>query len=202
MRPQTLTQCTTKIAARNTKPEHRPPAGGRLLTVTVLVAIIGVFSAAAGVRPSTSLQRTQIQPGNVGPIADWLEDLIQDLEDMADDLKDAETTVGEQQGPLVDPDLSRVAVRLDSAIAIIDRILDHLQYPSLDPPDAGEIDYVVSPDKLPGYADKCLTLIRQAAYEAKFGAGDDKYIGSRLKTIKHLITRMTPHNYRTKTGLE
>lgn len=202
MRPQTLTQSTTRIAARNTIVGHRPPAGGRLLTVTALTAIIGVFSVTAGVRPSTPLQRSQIQSGDVDPIADWIDDLIEDLEDLDDALDDAETTVGAQQGPLVDPDLSRVADGLDRAIAIIDRIFDPLQYPSLDPSDAGEIQYGVSPDTLPSYANKSVSLIQQAVNEAKFGSAADEYIGSRLKTVKHLITRTTPHNYRTKSGIE
>ena len=202
MRPQTLTQCTTRIATPKTQVKFRPPVGGRLLTATALVALIGVLSAAAGGRQVTPLQRTQIQPGDVGPIVTWLDDLIQDLEDMEDNLDDAETTVAEQQGPLVNPDLSRVSDRLDSAMAIIDRILDPLQYPSLAPSDAGDIDYSVTPSTLPEYADKSLTLAQQAAYEAKFGAADDDYIGSCLKTIKYLITRATPHNYRTESGIE
>ena len=83
-----------------------------------------------------------------GPILDWLDDVIDDIQDAVDDLADAEEAVAGQQGPLDEPDLSRVAAALDDAMAIINRIQDPNQYPSLDPADTGSIDTTWDPSLL------------------------------------------------------
>ena len=101
----------------------------------------------------------------MSPIADWIDDLDDDLDDVDDDLDDAANAIGNDEGPLSDPELSQVADDLDHALAIIDRILDPYQYPSLDPPDAGSVDSRVSPVTLPDYAKSCLDLIRDAREE-------------------------------------
>ena len=205
MRPQTLQQSNRRDAATTSPAKHRPAAAvRRLLAVAALVALIGVLPTAAGMWPTASPEQVELEShkDGVGPIATWLDDLIDDLEDTADDLDDAESAVGEQEGPLVEPDLSRVAGKLDTAAAIIDRILDSSKYPSLDPPDAGTIDYSSDPDTLPGYAYECAVLAEEARDEAKYGAADEEYIGTRLQTLRNLITRATPHNYRTKAGIE
>ena len=104
-------------------------------------------------------------------------------------------------GPLDEPEKSRVANDLNAALADIDQILGPNQSPSLDPPDAGSINTNFDPQTLPGYADTCAKLAQDALDEALSRIVDHKVIGSRLKTIEYLITRESPHNYRTKAGI-
>jgi len=172
-------------------------AGKRLVAMLTLVALLGVLAATAN--PTAG---GLPEPGPASPIADWLQDLIDDIEDAADDLGESEATVAEQSGPLTGADLTKVETDISNTLDVIQRIFDPAQYPSLDPTDAGEIDYGVSPTTLPDYADDCLRLIEEAVYEARFGAADDDYIGSRLKTIEHLINRAHPHNYKSKAGVQ
>ncbi len=167
----------------------------------LLVALVGVLATFAGGQ-ATPAVADQPDPGAASPIADWLDDLIDDIDDAIDDLDDAEATVAGQQGPLTGTDLTIVEADLYATLDIIDRILDPMQYPSLDPPDAGEIDYRVSATTLPKYAEKCVALIQEALREAVHGAADDEYIGSRLKTLEYLITRTSPHSYKSMAGVE
>ena len=136
-----------------------------------------------------------------GPVANWIDDLIAIMNDIADDLEDAKHAVGSNPGPLDEPEKSQVADDLDAALADIDQILDGNQYPSLDPPDAGSIYTNYDPQTLPDYAMTCLKLAEDAVDEANSTIVDHKAIGSLLKTIEHLITRVSPHNYRTKAGI-
>lgn len=133
-------------------------------------------------------------------MADWLDDIIEELEEIAEDLEDAKAIVGNQSGPLNEPDKSKVASHLNNAINVVDRILDPGQYPSLKATDAGSIAASVDPETLPEYAGDSHQLAQEALVEAK-GAADDEVLGSRLKTIKNLIERTDPHNYRTKSGI-
>ena len=131
--------------------------------------------------------------------------MIDDIEDAIDDLDDAAQAVGERDGPLDEPELGVVTRALDSVLATIDRILDPNQYPSLSPPDAGDIDPDAYATTLREYADETLILAKDAEDEAHSALVDHKVIGSRLKTIEYLITRESPHSYRsiagTSTGL-
>ena len=137
----------------------------------------------------------------IGPIANWIDDIIEILEDIADDLEDSALVVGTNPGPLDEPEKSRVANGLNAALAGIDQILDPNQYPSLNPPDAGSIDTNFDPQTLPDYATTGLKLAEDAVDEANSRIVSHKVIGSRLKTIEHLITRESPHNYRTKARI-
>lgn len=136
------------------------------------------------------------------PNADWVDDAIDDLEDAADALGDAGAAIGSNQGPLQDPLKTQVSNDLNAALAIIDRILDPAQYWNLEPPDAGEILTSYDPSTLPDYARDCATLAQDARDEVRSAVIDHRIIGSNLKTIRHLITRAGPHNYRTKGGLD
>ena len=170
------------------------------LSISLVVAVIGWNMASAG--SGAAAQVPWDGYGQLSPIADWLDDVIDDLEDIEDDLSDAKEAVNGNQGPLTEPELSRVAADLDFALATIDRILDPNRFPNLDPPNAGYIDTAVRPSTLPGYANDCLNLIRDAVDELGSTLPDAKVVGSHLKTIEHLISRESPHNYRTKAGIE
>ncbi|MCH8153036.1 MAG: hypothetical protein IH830_11785 [Planctomycetes bacterium] len=135
------------------------------------------------------------------PVADLLGDLIDVLKQVRDALKDAEVGVGDDEGPLDEPEKSQVADDLDAALADIDQILDPNRYPSLNPPDAGSIDTNFDPQTLPDYAITCLKLAEDAVDEANSTIVNHRVIGSLLKTIEHLITRESPHNYQTKAGI-
>ncbi len=182
---------------------HRPRvAARRIRAMMPLVALVGVLAAFAAGKTVAPAVGGQPEPAPASPIADWLEDIIDEVQDAKDDLEDAEATVAGQQGPLTGTNLTTVETDLYGTLAIIDRILDPMKYPSLDPTDAGKIDYTVSPSTLPKYAHKCLKLIEEALIEASKGAADDDYIGSRLKTIEYLIARADPHSYKSKAGVE
>jgi hypothetical protein len=171
----------------------RGPAA-RIWLAWSLLAMGPPFLAAAVSRPAAA-------PSSPGPISDWVDDVGDDVDDDIAYLEDAEAVIGNNQGPLADPDKTQVAGDLSAALAIIERILDPNQYPSLDPPDAGEILTNFNPTTLPAYARDCADLAQDALDELRSAVIDHKVIGSDLKTIKHLITRSSPHNYRTKAGI-
>ncbi len=136
------------------------------------------------------------------PIADWADDLADDLDDAADDLGGSSAIIGNSEGPLSEPQLSLVAAALQRVVEIIDRIEDPDIEPSLDPPDAGAINQRITPTTLPEYARAALDLILDARIELGSPAIDHEQIGSDLKTIRHLIERLTPHSYRDKAGID
>jgi hypothetical protein len=141
------------------------------------------------------------EPGASSPIADWTDDLDDDIGDAEDDLREAADAIGWNPGPLSDPDLSIVEGRLDQALAAIDRVLDPDRYPRLEPPDAGSVDTNANPVSLPEYARECLDRIRDAHDALGSDAVDQKVVGSQLRTIRHLITRSSPHSYRSMAGI-
>ncbi len=182
----------------------RTAACRALLAAALMVAMVvlkvpgnpAAFGSAASVQSHVDANGKPI-----GPIANWIDDIIEILEDIADDLEDAALAVGNDEGPLDAPEKSRVANDLDAALLLIGQIMDPNQYPSLDPPDAGSVNTNFDPQTLPGYADTCVKLAQDALDEARSRIVDHKVIGSRLKTIEYLITRASPHNYRTKAGI-
>ena len=228
MQQSDLTQFTTAVCrSRTRKPDLCPTGhassplnGGRsraaqrhftrtaacraLLAAVFMVAMVvwqvpgnpAAFGSAASVQSHVDANGKPI-----GPVADWIEDIIDILEDIADDLEDAALEVGNNEGPLDEPERSRVANDLDAALLLVGQVLDPNQYPSLDPPDAGSIDTSFDSVTLAAYARTCNKLAQDAVDEAHSKLVEDKVIGSRLKTIRHLITRESPHNYRTKAGI-
>ncbi len=228
MQRSDLTQFTTAVCRSRTKSPDLCPTGhassplngGRsraahrhftptaacraLLAVALMVAMVvlkvpgnpAAFGSAASVQSDVDANGKPI-----GPVANWIDDLLVILRDIADDLEDAQQAIGDNLGPLPEPELSRVADDLDIALVGIDQILDGNQYPSLDPPDAGSIDTNFDPQTLPDYAITSLKLAQDALDEANSRIVNQKVIGSRLKTIEHLITRESSHNYRTKAGI-
>ncbi len=172
--------------------------------LVLLVPFVAVQFAMSSSSPLPEEHRPLMRGGAgaaVGPVADWLDDVIDDLEDTADDLEDAEAAVAGLQGPLVGPRLAIVTDALDHALFTIDHILDPRQHPSLDPPDAGYIDTDWDVTSLPDYAFECLILAEDALHEAVSPRVDYEVIGTRLRTIQYLITRAGPHNYQTRAGI-
>ncbi len=170
------------------------------LMVAMIVLQVPGNPAAFGSAPSDqSLAETAGR--EIGPVASLMDDVIEILEDMLRDLEDAAEKIGNISGPLEEPEKSEVADDLEEVLAAIDQILDPNQYPSLNPPDAGSIDANFDPQTLPDYATSSVQLAGDAVDEAYSRIVNHKVIGSRLKTIEHLITRVSPHNYRTKAGI-
>ena len=170
------------------------------LMVAMLVLQVPANPAAFGAAPSV-LSDTDRGSKESGLVANLIDDIIDILEDIVEDLEDAVLAVGTNPGPLDEPEKSRVANDLNAALADIDQILGPNQYPSLDPPDAGSINTNFDPQTLADYAGTCVKLAQDALDEALSGIVDHKVIGSRLKTIENLITRESPHNYRTEAGI-
>ena len=134
--------------------------------------------------------------GGIGPVAGLIDDLIAILEAMIRDLQDADEAIGGDMGPLVGPVKSEVAGYLDNAEQLIDQILDPNVYPSLDPPEAGSVQPIVSPAILPEYAVDCRDLAQDAFDEALSLFVDYESIGTDLRNIKSLLP-----TYRDKAGI-
>ena len=135
-------------------------------------------------------------------LGNWADDILDLLEQIEQHLTDAWVAIGQNQGPLSEPELSQVAGDLDAVLALIDQIQDGGTYPSLDPPDIGSVDPAYDPDTLPRYASDTRAMAGDAVDEIQSRVVDHKVIGTHLKTIEELITRATPHNYRTKAGID
>lgn len=168
-------------------------ANGRRIGVAAVVALAG---AAVG----GGLSRGQAAP--LGPVASWVEDLEDVVDDAGDEVEDAEDAIAGRVGPLPEATRSAVAADLEAALALIDRVLDPEQYPSLEPADAGFVDKGIDPQTLPEYAEIVTDLARAALDEIQAPVIDDEEIGTLLKTIEYLITRDGPHNYRTLAGIK
>ncbi len=227
MQGSNLTRFTTAQPSKTGNPDlcptghaSSPPNAGRsraanrrftpraairaVLAAALMVAmlILQVPGNPAAFGSATSVQSHVHANGKpIGPVADWIDDILAIMRDMVRDLEDAAHVVGTNPGPLDEPEKSQVADDLDAVLADIDQILDPNQYPSLNPPDAGSIDPNFDPQTLPDYATTCLTLAEDAEDEAESTIVNHKVIGSLLQTIEHLITRASPHNYRTKVGI-
>jgi hypothetical protein len=176
--------------------------GFALAFISAIVALSAAGSPNNGDGPRSASIGVSTHPDAASPIAHWSDDVIDDLEDIEEDLESAKATVGNQEGPLEEPGLSGVDADLDAALSLINAILDPNQFPSLDPPDAGKADTSVSPSTLPEYAKLCADLAADAVDEALSTLASAETIGSHLKTIRHLITRASPHSYRTEAGIE
>lgn len=118
--------------------------------------------------------------------------LISDiLDDLVEDLEDANEIVGSDPGPLQEPRLGQLEARLDSALSRISNVLEEIG-------DDGAATSEV-PSTLPAIAASCVTLAQAAHHESLTSAPDHTLIGDKLKTIAHRIT--APGGYRSKAGL-
>lgn len=113
--------------------------------------------------------------------------LADELKDLEDDLQDSEDLVGEQAGPLDQGTGETLRGHLDSAESHVDQILDPNQNPSLDPPGAGSVDTSVNPSALPACAQACRQMATAAHDESGKTTPDHAVIGTKLRTIKHLL---------------
>ena len=121
-----------------------------------------------------------------------LEDL---LEDIRERLRAAEEVVGDQPGPLPEPERATVRSALQRAETESVQILDPGEQPVLDPPTAGHV-MSASFSGLPSYAERFKQWGDQAYSEIQKIDPDDDYIGDRLRTIRHYMDE-----YRQKAGI-
>ena len=183
-----------------------------LMAAVLLLTIIGISGAADREAGGASFANTQAKlvasandPG-VGPVADWIDNILALIDDLIRALEDAEVetqanaTSGTRGQGLPNPDYLApdwLAIYLDSAEADIDQILDGNQYPSLTPVDAGDVNPAETPMTLSEHASKCVELAQQAFYEMLIGPKDHEVVGTKLKTIKALLPE-----YRALAGIE
>jgi len=86
---------------------------------------------------------------------------------------------------------------IDAAEMFIEQILDPGQVPSLQPPDAGEIDDDVQPQGLGDYAmASCLMALDAVVAVRTDPDGSDELVGTKLRTIRNLLPE-----YRRLAGL-
>lgn len=133
-------------------------------------------------------------------VIDAIDDLIEDLVESLDEAHQVATA---HEGPLTGLEQQALVVRLDKAEALIDRVFNPTVEPNLTPIDAGGISLLYTPLTLADYAEQCLELAHDAREELRINGDlfDDQLIGTKLKTIRYLISRSLPHNYRSKSGV-
>lgn len=182
-------------SARDSKPWRIPEASGPpvrrplvLLTAIALALLLYRPGPTAVVAESMTTDPGSVS-GDLGPVADWLDDIIDTVEEAKEALEDAESessSSGGWSGQI--PSNSLLAYYLDRADLAVSRILDPLWYPSLNPSGAGEIDGTVDPGTLAEYASTCRDLADEAfalaVHDPELNA---ESIGSKLKTIQHLL---------------
>ena len=122
--------------------------------------------------------------------------LQDELDDLKDDLEDSKDLTGEEEGPLDPPTRSAVKQKLERAETRIDLIFDPNEEPSLDPTGAGSIDSSVNPTTLPEHAQTTHSLAVDGHTESTGSSPDHEVIGTKLKTIKHLLP-----DYRRLAGI-
>lgn len=133
-------------------------------------------------------------------VIDAIDDLIEDLVESLDEAHQVATA---HEGPLTGLEQQALVARLDKAEALIDRVFNPTVEPNLTPIDAGGISLLYTPLTLADYAEQCLELAHDAREELRINGDlfDDQLIGTKLKTIRYLISRSLPHNYRSKAGV-
>ena len=170
-----------------------------LLAVSIATALLTAGQDCAGARPDLSALRSStvsMDPG-IGPVADWLDDLIRELGGLSDNAASAQAVVDQEGGQLDEDSRRELQQYLERVEERIDTISNPNRSPSLDPPDAGSIDPTVNPTTLTEYADTCATLALEALLAALIDPIADEYVGTRIKTIKALLPE-----YRDLAGIE
>jgi hypothetical protein len=118
--------------------------------------------------------------------------LTEELEDLINNLEDAKTTVGNQQGPLVDPELATTRIKLTNAQSHISNIISLIF--GVGAPDQNNL-----PGDLPSIADECVTLADDALTEARRPAPNNTVIGNKVKTIDRIID--VNNGYKDRAGI-
>lgn len=171
-----------------------------MIVATTAVAVLLCFGQdCVGARDASSTAGSPnlgMDPG-IGPIAGWLEDLINDLTGTNNALAAALGIVAAAGGEIDQTDRQLLAQKLDVAEEHIDRILDPTQSPSLSPSDAGSIDRSYKPSSLTDHASDCVELSTAALVAAMIDPIPDEYIGTKIKTIKALLPE-----YRELAGID
>ncbi|HEB60350.1 MAG TPA: hypothetical protein ENJ06_00840 [Phycisphaeraceae bacterium] len=126
---------------------------------------------------------TEGSGGGSGGTGDLLLDLLNRLIDYLELLKE---DIGNNSGPLTGQALTNATQHSSDAEGEIDTLFDGNVQPNLSPVDAGSVDTSVQPSGLPAYAQACVDLADDAVTEAN-GNRDNNIIGSKVKTIDHLM---------------
>jgi hypothetical protein len=134
----------------------------------------------------------------------WADDLGEVFDEIIDALESSGDVVQSSGvGGLNDVQREQIGDALDKVAARIDQILDPDHSPNLRPWNAGAVDDLVDPSTLDEYARTTLSLAEEAQFEVAIrGNGSDgEYLGTLMRTIEHLLTRSSPHSYRSLAGL-
>ena len=162
------------------------------------MVVLGFLAASA--EPVVAAHWPMMSPtsmgGGIGPIADW----TGDIEDETDENKNLlDTAVAGLNGygrDPSDPQRVQLAALLDQAEAIMTRVLDPGQYPSLEPPDAGHVEIIRTGD-LFGVAMTCCFQAADALAAAQVGGPEmSEVIGTKFRTTLALLPV-----YRERAGI-
>lgn len=139
----------------------------------------------------------------IGPrssVADEFEDLLDDLADILDGALQIATA---HATPLSSQEKQALDTQLDQAEALIDQVFIPSVAPNLTPADAGNVSLLFTPSTLADYAEQCVELAQDAKDELVLHGDlfNHALVGTKLKTIRYLTSRSSPHNYRTKAGI-
>lgn len=186
--------------ARGSSRRGRPAGAARiglLLCLTVSLLILAWNPSGLDAAPQAQANADVSVP-DVGPIADWGDDMLELVADLLRILAEAKYIIDNLggEGPLSGSDLTGVQQSLDAAEGIIDQIFDPYQYPSLIPIDAGTVDTSLNPSTLGDYAADCVTCAEEARDAVTPFHVADVTIGSKLKTIQALLP-----DYRLEAGI-
>ena len=115
------------------------------------------------------------------------------LEDIVDNVEDAESNLGEGGTTPNLADFDLVAEHIDTALDRIDSALEIIG-------DTGGAEPVEAPETLDQIARQCVVLAEEALRMHTNGELEEvEQISARLRTIRHLIT--TEEGYRNQAGL-
>ncbi len=129
----------------------------------------------------------------------WLEDLLQDLEDVEEALEGASAAAAviDQTGSSTAQ--TQLAGLLDAAIVSIDNAMQHGFF---DGADLNTVDPTVAPETLLEYAADTHGLAIDAETQVLLAPNPDpQAVAEQLNTIRQLINRVLPHSYRSTAGL-
>lgn len=137
---------------------------------------------------------------DAAPRRDWLDDVLDVVDDIEESLDDARDVVRAGQFATGDGmDAQLVLQHLDSAVAGVRGLLYGGPGPSLDPGIPIVIDTTAAPESLEDYARVTWKLAVQALDETLKGPDfDQAFVASQLATIEHLVTRSSPHSYTSR----
>ncbi|MCH8824795.1 MAG: hypothetical protein IH984_14955 [Planctomycetes bacterium] len=173
-----------------------------LSIVLVLAILFGVFGFNPnGTIAAQNVADSYVAKGNteiaiIGPTADLMDDLLAILLRMIQDLEDAEEVIDGGAGPLTGADKALVVGLLDHVEEHIDQVFNSVKDPNLSPVDAGSIDYSFGPYTLADHAADSVDLALDAMSEFLSQNPSDDVIGTKLKTIKNLLS-----SYRSEAGI-